>query len=50
MLGKHFRRLGVVAPAVLVAGPLGFHEEPFYADEDQSIQTAPKVSFAQPAA
>jgi LemA protein len=37
-------------PAVLVAGPLGFREEPFYADEDQSIQTAPKVSFAQPAA
>jgi LemA protein len=37
-------------PAVLVAGPLGFHEEPFYQDEDQSIQTAPKVSFAQPAA
>src|SRR4051794_22898874 len=37
-------------PAVVVAGPLGFHEEPFYQDDDQSIQTAPKVSFAQPAA
>ena len=37
-------------PAVLVAGPLGFHEEPFYQDDDQSIQTAPKVSFAPPAA
>jgi LemA protein len=37
-------------PAVLVAGPLCFHEEPFYQDDDQSIQTAPKVSFAQPAA
>jgi LemA protein len=37
-------------PAVLVAGPLGFHEEPFYQDEDPSIQSAPKVSFAQPAA
>jgi LemA protein len=37
-------------PAVLVAGPLGFHEEPFYEDADQSIQTAPKVSFAKPAA
>ena len=31
-------------------GPLGFHEEPFYQDDDQSIQTAPKVSFAPPAA
>jgi LemA protein len=37
-------------PAVVVAGPLGFREEPFYQDEDPSIQTAPKVSFAQPAA
>src|SRR3954463_14114317 len=37
-------------PAVAVAGPLGFHEEPFYEDADQSIQTAPKVSFARPAA
>src|SRR5947209_9416763 len=37
-------------PAVMVAGPLGFHEEPFYEDADQSIQTAPKVSFARPAA
>jgi LemA protein len=37
-------------PAVLVAGPLGFREEPSYEDEDQSIQTAPKVTFAQPAA
>src|SRR5881398_2179577 len=26
-------------PAVLVASPLGFHEEPFYEDADQSIQT-----------
>ena len=37
-------------PPVLVARPLGFTEEPFYEDEDQSIQTAPKVSFARPAA
>ena len=37
-------------PAVLVAGPLGFHEEPFYQDDDPAIQAAPKVSFAQPAA
>ena len=37
-------------PAVLVAGPLGFAQEPFYEDADQSIQTAPKVSFAKPAA
>jgi len=37
-------------PAVVVAGPLGFHEEPFYQDDDQTIQTAPKVTFAQPAA
>ena len=37
-------------PAVLVAGPLGFKEEPFYQDDDPNIQSAPKVSFAQPAA
>jgi LemA protein len=37
-------------PAVVVAGPLGFHEEPFYQDEDPAIQTAPKVSFDPPAA
>jgi LemA protein len=37
-------------PPVLIAGPMGFTEEPFYQDEDQSIQTAPKVSFARPAA
>ena len=32
-------------PDVLVARPLGFGEEPFYADDDASIRTAPKVSF-----
>ena len=37
-------------PPVLIAGPLGFTEEPFYQDEDSAIQTAPKVSFARPAA
>ena len=37
-------------PPVLIARPLGFTEEPFYQDEDQSIQSAPKVSFARPAA
>ena len=37
-------------PAVVIARPLGFGEEPFYQDEDASIQTAPKVSFARPAA
>ena len=37
-------------PAVLVAGPLGFGEEPFYQDDDPTIQSAPKVSFARPAA
>jgi LemA protein len=37
-------------PPVLIARPLGFTEEPFYEDADQSIQTAPKVSFARPAA
>jgi LemA protein len=37
-------------PAVAVAGPLGFHEEPFYQDEDPAIQSAPKMSFARPAA
>jgi LemA protein len=37
-------------PAVVVAGPMGFTEEPFYQDEDPAIQSAPKVSFARPAA
>ena len=37
-------------PPVLIARPLGFSEESFYQDDDQSIQTAPKVSFARPAA
>ena len=37
-------------PAVMVARPMGFSEEPFYQDEDQSIQTAPKIDFARPAA
>ena len=37
-------------PPVLIAGPLGFTQEPFYQDEDPAIQTAPKVSFARPAA
>src|SRR5215218_7367945 len=32
-------------PDVLLAKPMGFSEEPFYADDDASIQTAPKVSF-----
>jgi len=27
-----------------------FTEEPFYQDDDQSIQTAPKIDFARPAA
>ena len=37
-------------PPVLIARPLGFSEEPFYQDEDETIQTAPKVSFPRPAA
>jgi LemA protein len=37
-------------PPVVIARPMGFTEEPFYQDDDQSIQTAPKVSFARPAA
>jgi LemA protein len=32
-------------PDVLLAGPMGFREEPFYADDDASIQTAPRVRF-----
>ena len=32
-------------PDNLVAGPFGFREEPFYQDEDPSIQTAPRVRF-----
>lgn len=37
-------------PAVLIARPMGFNEEPSYQDEDPAIQSAPKVSFARPAA
>jgi LemA protein len=37
-------------PPVVIARPMGFTEEPFYEDEDESIQMAPKVSFARPAA
>ncbi|MDQ3477673.1 MAG: LemA family protein [Pseudomonadota bacterium] len=37
-------------PPVLIARPLGFTEEPSYEDDDPSIQSAPKVSFARPAA
>ncbi len=32
-------------PDVLLARPMGFAEEPFYADEDTSIETAPVVRF-----
>ncbi|HEX8225200.1 MAG TPA: LemA family protein [Allosphingosinicella sp.] len=34
-------------PDVLLAKPMGFSEEPFYADADASIQTAPRVSFGR---
>jgi LemA protein len=37
-------------PPVLIARPAGFTDEPFYQDEDPAIQSAPKVSFARPAA
>jgi len=37
-------------PAVLVARPMGFAEEEFYTDTDQSIQSAPVVKFGQPQA
>lgn len=37
-------------PAVLVAPPLGFSEEPFYQDDDPTIQSAPKVAFPRPTA
>src|SRR5215217_2808709 len=37
-------------PPVLIARPMGFTEEPFYQDDDPSIQSAPKVTFARPAA
>jgi LemA protein len=37
-------------PPVLIARPMGFSEEPYYQDDDPAIQSAPKVSFAPPAA
>lgn len=37
-------------PPVLIARPAGFSEEPFYEDEDKSIQTAPKMAFPRSAA
>jgi len=32
-------------PNVLIARPMGFHEEEYYTDTDASIQVAPKVQF-----
>jgi len=32
-------------PDVVIARPMGFAEEPFYEDDDQAIQSAPKVAF-----
>src|SRR4051812_13997089 len=37
-------------PPVVIARPMGFAEEPSYQDDDPAIQSAPKVSFAKPAA
>ena len=37
-------------PDTMFARPMGFAEEPFYQDSDESIQTAPKVSFPNAAA
>jgi LemA protein len=37
-------------PAVLIARPMGFSEEEFYTDTDQSIQSAPVVKFGAPKA
>ncbi len=34
-------------PDVLLARPMGFAEEPFYADDVATLQTAPQVSFAK---
>ena len=34
-------------PDVLLARPMGFSEEPYYADADASIQSAPRVSFGR---
>lgn len=32
-------------PDVLIAGPTGFSTEPYYEDADESIQSAPQISF-----
>jgi LemA protein len=37
-------------PPVIIARPGGFSEEPFYEDEDKTIQSAPKVAFPHAAA
>jgi len=37
-------------PDNMFARPMGFTEEPFYEDADNSIRTAPKVTFPRPAA
>ena len=37
-------------PPTLIARPMGFTEEPFYQDDDPTIQSAPKISFPRPAA
>jgi LemA protein len=35
-------------PDMVFAGPMGFKEEPYYEDADESIQSAPKVEFQRP--
>jgi len=37
----------VAFPGVFIAGPMGFKEEPYYEDADQSIQVAPQVDFSK---
>jgi len=34
-------------PNILVAGPLGFHEEESYADDVAALSAVPKVSFGE---
>lgn len=36
-------------PDLIVAGPMGFREEPYYADADESIRTAPAIDFSRDA-
>ena len=43
---KTVRYVAALLAAVLLARPMGFGEEEFYADDVAALQTAPQVKFS----